>query len=575
MATITMFIDGQEILAEEGSTVLQAATAAGIRIPTLCHHDALTDWGACRMCLVEVEPRGLLQPACTYPVNPGLRVLTASEKVVKARRFVLQLLFSERNHYCMFCAASGECELQDLAYEYGLDHWLYARPNQRLPVDASRQYFVMDHNRCILCRRCVRACSEVSAVRTLAVGSRGARSLIVADLNQPFGSSSCISCGTCLEVCPTGALIDRKSAYLGIDEQLDRQETLCFGCSVGCRVTVRSRAGRLVRVESDWEAPVNGGLLCRLGRFDPTRVTAARVRLPMRRVNGRLEPCTWEEALSSAAERLTGARTNGGLTVLVSSRATNEELDGLMAAFSRLAGDQGIALYDGRLPPAAPGPLASLADVEHAGVIVALAADLEEEHQVVGCFVRRALDRGARLFVIGGNVGSLADLATMSEEADPRQVAGMVDDAGVTPLVLYGPEATTQVLEAFASIAGTRFLGLPSGTNTMGAAEKGIYAAVQRPSALKYVYAADDDDPQVAGPPADFTIVHACYRSPLVDQADLVLPALHWTEKKGHLTNLEGRVQEVMRCIEPPDGLRQDQEVFAALAEMAGQRVVR
>jgi len=185
MATVNITINGQKITARAGSTVLEAAQDAGVDIPTLCHHPALTNWGACRMCLVEIEKQRTLQPACTFPVTEGMVVHTESEKVVNARKFVLELLFSERNHYCMYCQMSGDCELQNLAYRYGLDSWLYPRPYTPMPVDATRQYFVMDHNRCILCRRCVRACGELVGNHTLGVRERGANSMICADMNVP------------------------------------------------------------------------------------------------------------------------------------------------------------------------------------------------------------------------------------------------------------------------------------------------------------------------------------------------------------------------------------------------------
>ena len=219
MATVQITINGQEIAAQAGQTILQAAREAGIDIPTLCEHPQLEPIGACRICLVEVEKQRTLQPACTFKISEGMVVHTESEKVVESRKFVLELLFSERNHYCMYCQMSGDCELQNLGYRYGLDSWQYPRPYTPLSVDATRQYFVMDHNRCILCRRCIRACQELVGNYTLGLGGRGANSMIVADMDVPFGNSSCISCGTCLQVCPTGALMDRHSAYRGREKR--------------------------------------------------------------------------------------------------------------------------------------------------------------------------------------------------------------------------------------------------------------------------------------------------------------------------------------------------------------------
>ena len=271
MTTVNLTINGQKVQARAGQTVLEAATAAGIYIPTLCHHPALAPIGACRICLVEISRFQPLYPACTYEVSEGLAVQTHSERVEKVRRFVLEMLFAERNHYCMVCERSGNCELQDLGYRYGLDHWTYPTYVEPFPVDASRDTFLMDHNRCVLCRRCVRACAELVANHTLGLRQRGARTMINADLDLPLGESSCVECGTCLQVCPTGALIDKRSAYLDVGPhvQVERVKSTCSQCSVGCGIEIVVRGGQVVRVEGDWEAAPNGGVLCKMGRFDP------------------------------------------------------------------------------------------------------------------------------------------------------------------------------------------------------------------------------------------------------------------------------------------------------------------
>lgn len=557
MASLSMFINGQEIQAEDGSTVLEAAQAAGFDIPTLCHHPALSNWGGCRMCLVEVEPRGLLHPACTYPVSAGLRVQTHSEKVVRARKFVLQWLFSERSHYCMYCTASGDCELQSQAYAHGLDHWLWATPNTERPVDASRPYFIMDHNRCILCRRCIRACGEMSAVHTLGTALRGAKTVVVADLRVPFGASSCISCGSCLQACPTGALMDRRSAYMGREAQMEATTSVCFGCAVGCGIIGRSRSDRVARIEGDYDAEVNAGLLCRLGRFLPLYVEAKRVETPMRRVAGSLQPCTWDEALSLVAERM--AKAGGSVAAVVSGRATNEELAAAKAGLS------GAALAAAEAAPvAAPGAKASLDDVARAKAVVFLEAEVAEENEVVACLARRAYDSEGKIYVLGGRPGELVDWAAVNgctRQAD--EVAAAVAGAG-SVVVVYGPAASAADLAKFAGVPGVAFLGLPGGANAAVAA----LGAAPASASVLYVYAADDATADVPAVKAEFVVAQSCYQGAVTDAADVVLPALHWAEKQGHLTNLEGKVQEVRRIVPVPAALREDEQVLAALAQM-------
>ena len=210
---VSVTIDGKKIEAPEGTTVLRAAEAAGIVIPTLCDHPELTPYGGCRLCLVEVEGARTPQPSCTLPVSNGMVAHTDTPAIREARKFVLALIFSERNHFCMYCQMSGgDCELQNAAYREEMTHWPLQPNWQPYAVDASNKHFVLDHNRCILCRRCVRACGELVGNFTLGVLERGANSILVADLDVPLGQSTCVSCGNCVQVCPTGALIDRLSA---------------------------------------------------------------------------------------------------------------------------------------------------------------------------------------------------------------------------------------------------------------------------------------------------------------------------------------------------------------------------
>ena len=207
---INLTIDGQSVEVPEGSTVLQAARKAGIDIPTLCDHPNLAPYGGCRLCVVEVEGARTLQTSCTLPVNNNMVVHTNTPKLQEARKTVLSLIFSERNHFCPYCQVSGgDCELQNAAYGQGMTYWPLQPNWQTFQVDASHPYFVLDNNRCILCRRCVRACDELVGNSTLGIEERGAKSCLVADYGIPLGESTCISCGVCVQICPTGALIDQ------------------------------------------------------------------------------------------------------------------------------------------------------------------------------------------------------------------------------------------------------------------------------------------------------------------------------------------------------------------------------
>jgi bidirectional [NiFe] hydrogenase diaphorase subunit len=205
----TLIIDGQELSARSGQTILEVARENDINIPTLCYLEGLSPVGACRLCLVEIKGSNKLLPACVATVYEGMDVSTDTERLRKHRRVILELLFAERNHICSVCVSNGHCELQALAQSQGLTHISLPYRNPALAVDASHERFTVDHNRCILCTRCVRVCAEIEGAHIWDVMGRGIDSIVITDLHDEWGSSACTRCGKCVQCCPTGALFDK------------------------------------------------------------------------------------------------------------------------------------------------------------------------------------------------------------------------------------------------------------------------------------------------------------------------------------------------------------------------------
>jgi formate dehydrogenase major subunit len=579
MSAVTITINGQKVSARAGWTILRAAQAAGIDIPTLCHHPALSPIGACRVCLVEVAGQRTLQPACTFPVADRMEIKTDSPKVVSARKFVLELLFSERNHFCMACEMSGACELQNLGYRYGLDHWMYPTYTQRFPVDASPPHHLMDHNRCVLCRRCVRACAELVANHTLDLRQRGAHTMLCADLDLPLGESSCISCGTCVNVCPTGALVDKRSAFMAPPDKLERVATICTQCSLGCGVSVVLHRGHVLRLESLWDGPVSGGLLCRRGRFEALSDNRRRILEPMLKEKGRMVSVSWEKAIEEAAHRLAGAEASA-LGVFATTRLTNEALGLLNRIFvQRLLAEQRGMTYD--LVPAIPGAwCARLADVPECDLILIVGSNPVRDQPVASFFIKRAIDKGARLITVEREA---SDLAFFAEARFPPEELGAAIDlalAAAKPVVFYGAAAHKREIDALRELhAKAAFIALQPGVNTLTAAALGLNAVMDLSLCRTLFVAAADENGALDAiaakvDPKSFVIAQACYESPLTVRADLVLPMATWLERSGTFTNTEGVLLRAHAAVPPTGQARPDWDILGRVAEKLGLTAV-
>jgi len=412
MKEITLTINNRQVKGKEGDTVLEVCQANGIDLPTLCHLEGLSDVGACRMCVVEIERERRPVPACTYPAREGLVVKTHTEQLEKYRRLVLELIFTERNHFCMFCEQSGDCELQKLGYRYQMDNVRYPYAFPSLPLDSSSDYLVIDHNRCILCGRCVRACSEVAGIHALDFGKRGWMTVVSADLELPLGESSCISDGACMQACPTGAIFSKLSLYKGKTSECQQVTTVCSLCGIGCELNVLVRDNNLVRIEAP-SLKGSRATLCQKGRFGLLRDNRLRVTSPLvRNRQGKLEECTIDKAMETAAKKM--SELKDGFAGLISSRYPKETLS-LFNRFVRQAtGSDWIDTLDGKNYRLIARGIKQFSDrgkgldiecsideVPEADCILVIGADPLETHPLIVSLIRRAKSqKGAKLIVI-------------------------------------------------------------------------------------------------------------------------------------------------------------------------------
>jgi formate dehydrogenase major subunit len=612
---VKLTIDGQTVEVPEGTTVLEAAEKINIRIPKLCHHPAVKPYGSCRLCVVEVEGFRTIQASCTLPVNNGMVVRTNTPALQESREFVLSMLFSERNHFCPFCQVSGgDCELQNSAYDQGMTHWPIQPQWSNFSVDTSHPYYILDNNRCILCRRCVRACGELVGNFTLAIEERGSSNLLIADVGVPLGESTCIKCGTCVQICPTGALIDRTSAYQGLDKNVAYTSSVCVGCSVGCNINVVTRDNRLVRIEGDWNGAVNGGVMCENGRYVPMQESRERITQPMIKKNGKLETASWDEALKAIADHLKPLVGKGDHSVaaIASTRLPAEALSIFKQLFAEGMGSTVVTSVEEGLPTARSAELAQtvgtfeakLEALKTADAVITIGVDLSRNHQVAGFFAKRIRPNGVPLIVIdpGENgLDSIANVTLKPGAGKDAETIGMllaaakgedVEDQKIAdaaqlikkaqqPVIVYGkgliafnePIVLEKLLE-YAKAIGASLIGVKGEANSLVAAQYQLdQAFALNGHQAAYVAIGDDYVTQrllQRVEKAPFVVAQASYASKLTKLADVVLPVTMWAEQNGHYVNLEGRMQEAHAALTPVEGVRSNAEALQAVAQALG-----
>lgn len=414
---ITVTINGKGIKLEKPATVLEAARIAGIKIPTLCYYEGLELYGGCRLCLVEVEKMPKLQTACTLYVTDGMVVRTESEEITKARRGVLEFLLINHPLDCPYCDKAGECELQDLVMKYGPTTGRFEEGKRKHPESFDDPIIVRNMERCVVCTRCVRMCDGVQGASAIAVTNRGSHSFI-----EPFSSGeyNCEYCGNCLAVCPVGAIMSRLHRHAYRPWQVEQEvNTVCSYCGVGCSMVLQVRENTIKRVISKIGLGVNKGLLCARGRFGYEYVGShERLSSPLVKKNGKLEPATWDEALTTVANRLKEIKERFGgeaIAGIASPRCTNEDNYVFQKLFraglgsnnidsSARLGYAGAQRYlEGILGQGATANIIS-GIVNSEGVFI-VGGDPTHINPILGIQIRAAFRKGVRVITVGYTPG--------------------------------------------------------------------------------------------------------------------------------------------------------------------------
>jgi len=462
---ITLRIDGKEITTEPGRTILEAAREGGIEIPTLCYHESLLPIGSCRLCVVEVEGYSEPMTACTTPAVDGISVTTKSEKLHRMRMEFLKLILVAHPLDCPQCDKGGECRVQDLVRDHGIESCEYESLREDRKGAYATPLIRYWERRCIVCGRCYRACREVSGRAAIDIEGRGFEARIAA--TDP---ADCISCGECLTLCPVGALTENMSPIKSRIWQSERVDTACPHCGFGCRLALNVCDGRVVsKVVGDAGLPPNFASLCVRGRFGYDFIAhPARLTEPWAAANGGKKTLAWEDAVNAAAENFRRLADGGkSLGFIVSPRATNEE----MLAISRLAGlFKGARIassawyHTGRIAAAFKkagiGFAGGYEGLSGCDLIVVAGADLTVNNHLLGNKVREAvLAGGARVVVVDPLPAALGRIADAHLRPVPGQDAALFDALSARLLKDGGSAPEAESLPGFAEFKGAVLAG--------------------------------------------------------------------------------------------------------------------
>jgi formate dehydrogenase alpha subunit len=436
LKTIQLTINDRNVTVAKGTAVLGAIREAGFYVPTLCEDPLLKPYGACRLCIVEIEGMRGLTTSCTTPAEEGMVVHTETEEIQRVRKSIVEMAVANHPYDCLICDKSEACQLLKVARYVGVDKrsvdGLRREPMSR-PIDTSPPAFDFDPNKCILCAKCVRVCNEIVGLGAIDIAFRGSRTKISPFGSKPMAQSTCQSCGECLERCPTGALMPKH--VLSPEREV---KTICPYCGVGCSIHLGIRGRKIVRVRGDEESLVNRGELCVKGRFGldfvnhPDRLVRPLIRredapkTAVQRENSQVfREATWDEALERVTRGISKTLASDGpdaIAVLSSAKCTNEDNYLIQKLARAVLGTNNVdhcarlchaSTVAAALSAFGDGAMSnSISDIDHAEVLLVIGSNTTECHPVIGRRIKRAVrSKGAKLIVADPRAIELSELA--------------------------------------------------------------------------------------------------------------------------------------------------------------------
>lgn len=421
---VDLTINGKRISCEEGLTIMKVASQNKIAIPTLCYDKRLASYGACRLCIVDDKNRGIIA-SCHTPVEAGMIIETDSDRVIKMRKIILELLLANHPYDCMTCEKSGDCKLEKYAYEYGVKESRFVAERRKYEILAENPFIIRDYNKCIYCGLCVRVCNEVQANFVVDFSNKGFEAKVATPFDKGLEESNCVFCGNCVSLCPAGALTEKERIGKGREWEFKKVSTICPYCGCGCGIILYIKDNKTVKVSGDESNPVNEGWLCVKGKFGADFVNSEdRLKKPLIRKNGKLVECGLEEALDFIANKLKEIKQKYGsdsIAGISSAKCTNEE-NYLFQKFMRAVIGTNNVDHCARLchSPSVVGlgkafgsgaMTNSIAEIENANVILVTGSNTTEAHPIIGLKIKKAVSKGAKLILVDPREIELANFA--------------------------------------------------------------------------------------------------------------------------------------------------------------------